>query len=60
MSLIGIAWVIILVLKLAGLAFVTASWWIIIFWPIVPLIILIVLGLVGLTAFSLTGKSYHR
>ncbi len=60
MSLIGIAWVIILVLKIAGLAFVATSWWIILFWPIVPfLIILALFMLFGIGAALIPGRSYR-
>ena len=60
MSLIGIAWVIILVLKIAGIAFLTTSWWIIILWPIVPVLLLILVVVVfGVGAALLPGKAYR-
>lgn len=56
MSLVGIAWVIILVLKIAGLAFVATSWWLVIFWPIVPLLIIFFLVMVvGVSASVMRG-----
>ena len=50
MGLLGIAWVIVIVLKIAGLAFVATSWAWVILWPLIPAVILIVLGLLGLVA----------
>ena len=58
MSLIGIAWVIILVLKIAGLAFVATSWWLIILWPLVPFLILFILAVLGITALSFGRRRY--
>lgn len=59
MSFIGIAWTIIIVLKIAGLAFLTTSWFWIILWPIVPILILIVLFLVfGIGAALIPGRHY--
>jgi hypothetical protein len=57
-GLIGIIWALILVLKIAGLAFVHTSYWLIVLWPLIPIAILIVLGLLGVTFFHSTKRSY--
>jgi len=61
MSFVGIAWVLVIVLKIAGLAFLTTSWFWVILWPLIPIVIVFILFMVfGIGAALIPGKSYKR
>ena len=56
MSIIGVLWLILIVLKALGVALTTASWFWVIVWPIVPIVILILVGIIfGVSARVLRG-----
>ena len=53
MSLVGVLWLILIVVKALGLALLSVSWWIIILWPLVPaLIALVLITVFGATWFA--------
>lgn len=56
MSVIGVIWLVLIVLKLLGVALVGASWLTVIFWPIIPFILLaIAVFIFGVSASVLRG-----
>jgi len=60
LGLIGFAWALVIVLKVAGLAFLTTSWWVIIFWPIIPIVLIFILIMVGALGASVLSVGRYR
>ena len=52
MGLIAFAWVLVIVLKVAGLAFIATSWAWIILWPLIPALILFILFMFGIAGMA--------
>lgn len=59
MSLVGVVWIVLIILKLTGVALVAASWWLVLLWPLIPMVIIFILALVFGVGVSLLPRRYR-